>query len=141
LLFARIIAAIAARGQEVKLMTIWRILMTCATTIATSSTGGQAGPCYDEIYRMEAHLESLLQEKAAAGPTAPESTEALRHHQPTRESIAAALSRLGVASPEAVDAVRRAMARARDADRAGDLDACERALADVQSAIAQAPKQ
>jgi hypothetical protein len=103
---------VAARGQEVKLMTIWRILMTCATTIATSSTGTQAGPCYDEIYRMEAHLESLLQENVAAGPTAPESTEALRHHQPRRESIAAALSRLGVASPEAVDAVRRAMAHA-----------------------------
>jgi hypothetical protein len=82
---------VAARGQEAKLMTIWRILMTCATIIATSSTDSQAGPCYDEIYQMEAQLESLLREKAAAGPTAPEITEALRHHQPTRESIAARL--------------------------------------------------
>jgi hypothetical protein len=122
-------------------MTIWRTLMISAATIATSSIGGQAGPCYDEIYRMKAHLESLLQAKSAAGPTAPESTEARLHHQPTRESIAAAVTRLGLASPQAADAVMRAMARARDADRAGDLDACERALADVESAIAQVPKQ
>jgi hypothetical protein len=122
-------------------MTIWRTLMISAATIATSSIGGQAGPCYDEIYRMEAHLESLLQAKSAAGPTAPESTEARLHHQPTRESIATAVTRLGLASPQAADAVMRAMARARDADRAGDLDACERALADVESAIAQGPKQ
>jgi hypothetical protein len=122
-------------------MIIWRTLMISAATIATSSIGGQAGPCYDEIYRMEARLESLLQAKSAAGPTAPESTEARLHHQPTRESIAVAVTRLGLASPQAADAVMQAMARARDADRAGDLDACERALADVESAIAQAPKQ
>jgi hypothetical protein len=122
-------------------MTIWRTLMITAATIATSSIGGQAGPCYDEIYRMEANLESLLQAKSAAGPPAPESTEARLHHQPTRESIAAAVTSLGLASPQAADAVNRAMARARDADRAGDLDACERALADVESAIAQAPRQ
>src|SRR5260370_40240105 len=122
-------------------MTIWRTLMISAATIATSSIGGQAGPCYDEIYRMEAHLESLLQAKSAAGPTARESTEARLHHQPTRESIAAAVTRLGLASPQAADAVMRAMARARDADRAGDLNACERALADVESAIAHATKQ
>jgi hypothetical protein len=100
-------------------VTNWRTLMISAATIATSSIGGQAGPCYDEIYRVEARLKSLLQAKSAAGPSAP-----------TRESIAAAVTRLWLASPQAADA-----------DRAGDLDACERALADVESAIAQAPKQ
>jgi hypothetical protein len=90
---------------------------------------------------MEARLESLLQAKSAAGPTAPQSTEALLHHQPTRESIAAVVTRLGLASPQAAEAVMRGMASARAADRAGDLNACERALADVESAIAQAPKQ
>jgi hypothetical protein len=130
-----------ARGQEAKLMTIWRTLMICAATTATSSIGAQAGPCYDQIYRMEARLESLLQAKSAAGPTAPQSTEALLHRQPTRESIAAVVTRLGLASPQAAEAVMRGMASARAADRAGDLNACERALADVESAIAQAPTQ
>ena len=59
----------------------------------------------------------------------------LLHHQPTRESIAATARRLGIASPQAVEAVARGMARAREADRAGDLDACLRSLVDVQIAI------
>jgi hypothetical protein len=37
-------------------MTIWRILMLSAGALATSSIGGHAGPCSDEIYRMEARL-------------------------------------------------------------------------------------
>jgi hypothetical protein len=57
-----------ARGQEAKLMTIWRTLMICAATIAASSIGVQAGPCYDQIYRMEARLESLLQANPQRGP-------------------------------------------------------------------------
>ena len=77
----------------------------------------------------------MLQAKAAVGPPAPESTEAKLHRQPTPGSIAATELRLGVLSPEAVDAVRRGIARAHEADRNGDLAACERALADVQSAI------
>jgi hypothetical protein len=59
----------------------------------------------------------------------------------TRESMAAVVTRLGLASPQAAKAVLRGRASARAADRAGDLNACERALADVESAIAQAPKQ
>jgi hypothetical protein len=116
-------------------MTIWRLLMISAAALATSSIGSQAGPCSEEIYRMEVRLEALLQAKTRAGPTAPESPEALRHNQPTRESIAATARRLGLASPQAVEAVAQGMARAREADRAGDLDACLRSLVDVQIAI------
>jgi hypothetical protein len=124
-----------ADGGTGKLMTIWRILMLSAGALATSSIGGHAGPCSDEIYRMEARVEARLQAKATAEPIAPESPEALLHRQPTPGSIAAAESRLGVASPQTVDAITKALARAREADGADDLDACERALADVQSAI------
>jgi hypothetical protein len=116
-------------------MTIWRLLTISAAALATSTIGSQAGPCDEEIYRMEARFEALLQAKAAAGPTAPQSTEARLHHQPTRESIAATISRLGIASPQAAEAVARGMALAREADRAGDLHGCLRALADVQTVI------
>jgi predicted lipid-binding transport protein (Tim44 family) len=116
-------------------MTIWQILMLTSGALAGPTIGSHAGPCSDEIYRMEARVEARLQAKAAAGPIAPESPEALRHRQPTPGSIAAAESRLGIASPQTVDAITKAMARAREADGADDLDACERALADVQSAI------
>jgi hypothetical protein len=109
--------------------------MISAAALGTSSISSQAGPCHEEIYRMEVRLEALLQAKTGAGPTAPESPEALLHHQPTRESIAATARRLGLASPQAVEAVQRGMARAREADRAGDLDACLRSLVDVQIAI------
>jgi hypothetical protein len=116
-------------------MTFWRILMLSAGALAASGIGSHAGPCSDEIYRMEARVEVTLQSKAGAASTAPETPEALLHRQPTPRSIAAAESRLGVASPQTVDAITKEMARAREADGAGDLDACERALANVQSAI------
>jgi hypothetical protein len=50
-------------------------------------------------------------------------------------SIAAAESRLGEVSSETVDAVRAAMARAREADRDGDGSPCEQALADAEQAL------
>jgi hypothetical protein len=55
--------------------------------------------------------------------------------QPTPRSIAAAEERLGEVSQKAVEAARQAMVRARAADSAGDKNACEQALADVQRAI------
>jgi hypothetical protein len=116
-------------------MTIWQILMLTSGALAGSTIGGQAGPCSDEIYRMEARVEARLHARAATGPTADESPEALLHRQPMPGSIAAAESRLGISSPQTIDAITQAMARAREADRAGDVDACARALAEVQSAI------
>jgi hypothetical protein len=43
--------------------------------------------------------------------------------------------RLGEISPQTVDAVAQAMARARAADDADDKNACEQALADAQRAL------
>ena len=51
---------------------------------------------------------------------------------PTPGSIAAAEEKLGNLSSENVGAIQQAIARARAADSAGDKDACEPALADVQ---------
>jgi hypothetical protein len=84
---------------------------------------------------MEARVDARLQVKAGDGPTLPENREALLHRQPTPGSIAAAESRLSTASPQRVDAIIRGMARVREADRTGDLNACRRALSDMESLL------
>jgi hypothetical protein len=116
-------------------MTIQRLLILSVAAIAASATAGYAGPCSHEIDLMQARVDAKLEAKAATGPGAPESAGALMHRQPTPGSIAAAESRLGEISPQTIEAVAAAMARAREADRAGDKGACEQALADVKDAI------
>jgi len=116
-------------------MSIWHIVMLSAGAVAASTIGSQAGPCSAEIYSMEARVDATLKAKATDGPTLQESREALLHRQPTPGSIAAAESRLGTASSARVDAIIRGMARVREADRTGDLNACRRALSDMESLI------
>src|SRR5712691_7299078 len=116
-------------------MTIHRILALSAAALALSTLPSHAGPCSQKIDRMQARVDAKLEAVARKGPSAPESSEARLHRQPTPGSIAAAESKLGEMSSRTVEAIKTAMARARDADRAGDKSACERALADVQRAI------
>ena len=115
-------------------MTVWRKLVLSAGLFAMS-TAGHAGPCSHEIDRLQTLVNARLEAKARVGPVAPESSGALLHHQPTPGSIAAAEGRLGELPPQTAEAIEQAMARARQADRAGDLSACGRALAEVQAAI------
>ena len=115
--------------------TIGRMLVVGAASFAASMSACCAGPCSDEIHRTQAQVDARLEARAAAGSVARESTEALEHRQPTPGSIAAAESRLGEVSAAAVEAVGAAMARAREADRAGDRSTCEQALADVRRMI------
>jgi hypothetical protein len=116
-------------------MSIQRLLVACAAAVAAAMSASYAGPCSHEIDRVQAEIDAKLEARAAAGPTARESTAATLHRQPTPGSIAAAEARLGDVPPEKVGAVVAAMTRARDADRAGDQSACEQALADVQRAL------
>ena len=116
-------------------MSIWHIVMLSAGAVAASTIASEASPCSPEIYRMEARIEARLNAKAAAGSTAQESSEALLHRQPTPRTIAAAESRLGTVSPQMIDAIMRGMARVREADRTGDLNACRRALSDMESLL------
>jgi hypothetical protein len=115
--------------------TIGRLLAVGAASFAASISACGAGPCSDEINRTQTQVDARLEARAAAGPVARESTDALEHRQPTPGSIAAAESRLGEVSAETVKAVAAAMARAREADRAGDRSTCEQALADVRRLI------
>jgi hypothetical protein len=84
---------------------------------------------------MQGRIDAKIDVAASAGPSAPESSGALLHRQPTPGSIVAAETGLGEISPQTVKAVREAMARAREADQAGNLAACEQALAEVQRTI------
>jgi hypothetical protein len=116
-------------------MNIQRLLVACAAAFVASMSASYAGPCSHEIDRMQATIDAKLAANAAAGPAARESTAATMNRQPTPESIAAAEARLGEVSPQKMEAVGAAMARARQADAAGDKSACEQALADAQRAL------
>jgi hypothetical protein len=96
-----------------------------------------ASPCLQDIDRIQAMIDAKAEAQAAAGRSARESTAATLHRQPTPGSIAAAEVNLGDISPEKLQAVEALMARAREADRAGDQSACEQALAEVQRVFFQ----
>jgi hypothetical protein len=116
-------------------MTILRQLLFSAAALVASTIAGYAGPCSNEIDRMQARLDARAEATARTGPSAPESPGALLHHEPTPGSIAAAESKLGDVSSRTVQVVEAAMARARKADLAGDKSGCDQALADVRQAI------
>ena len=116
-------------------MAIKRFIWLTTVIIAASISSARAGPCSPEIDSMQARVDARLEAKAGAGLGAKESAGALVDRQPTPGSIARAEERLGEASTETVAAVKQAMGRAHAADSAGDKNACEQALAEVQRLI------
>ena len=112
-----------------------RVAMGATLVLALAISRSYAGPCSDRIDAMQARIDAKLQAKAAAGPTAKESVAAGMSVQPTPASIAAAEEKLGEISPKKVKAIKRGMARARVADKVGDLRACRKALAAVQRVL------
>jgi hypothetical protein len=116
------------------MMTV-QLLVCTAVAVAVSVSPGHAGPCSREIDAMQARIDATLEAKAAAGPTAKEGVAAGMSVQPTPQSIAVAEEKLGEISPRKVKAIKRGMARARVADKAGDLRACRKALAAVQRVL------
>ena len=115
-------------------MTAPRLLVFGAIAFAASISPSYAGPCSDDIAKMQARIDAKVHAMAAAGPTGRQ-VGASTHVQPTPRSIGDAEAKLGQVSAETVAAVRQAMLRARAADSAGDKNACEQALAEVHSAI------
>jgi hypothetical protein len=103
--------------------------------VAATASATYAGPCSDQIDAMQARIDAKLEAKAAAGPTAKQGVAAGMGMQPTPASIAAAEETLGDISAKKVEAMKRGMARARVADKAGDLRACRKTLAAVQRVL------
>src|ERR1700738_532500 len=95
-------------------------LLVLGAVFAASTSAGYAGPCSRAIDGMQARIDARLEAAGAAGPMAPVGSDAYLHRQPTPRSLAAAEARLGEVSPQTIAAVRAAMIRARDADRAND---------------------
>jgi hypothetical protein len=114
-----------------------RSLIACGTALVVSISVSYAGPCSQEIDRFRAEIDAKQRSNAAAGLSAPESTAATSHRQPTQRSVGAAESQLGEVSPEKLQAVMSAVDRASEADRAGDQIACEAAMADAWRAFSQ----
>jgi hypothetical protein len=104
-----------------------------AAAMAISTAPALAGPCAQAIDRAQIRVDANIAATAKAGKSAPESRAARLHHQPTPASIAAAESKLNEGSGG--EAALAALARAREADRANDAPACNRALAEVRRAI------
>ena len=115
-------------------MTTQRLTVLGAAALVASTTAGYAGPCSAEIERMQARVEAKIEAAAAAGATAPEFRRSCSPPANTRRDCGRR-ARLGELSPQTVNAVREAMARAREVDRGGDLTTCEQALAEVQRTI------
>ena len=115
-------------------MNIHQLLVFGAAAIALSTLPSRASPCAYDIDRAWVEVGTKIQARIGAGRSAPQSTVALLHHQPTPGSIAAAeetvRERWGL-----VEAAGTALARAGEAERADDRSACERAVAEAQRAI------
>src|SRR5215467_13859976 len=118
-------------------MSIQRSLIAFAAVFAASTSAGYAGPCSQDIARLQAAMDAKVRAAATAGPVAPEGTAATMHRQPTPRSMATAESELGGLSPDQVKAARAAMARARAADSANDESACKQAIADAEGVLGQ----
>jgi hypothetical protein len=104
-------------------------LVSClAVLLALSASESFAGPCVQEIDRVQAGIDAKLEAQAAARRSARESTAATMHRQPTPDSIAATEVQLGEISPEQLQAAQTLMAQAREADRTGDRSACVQVL-------------
>ena len=114
-------------------MSLFRTLAGTLGLLCALASASYAGPCTDDITRVEARISERLDAIAATGPNGVQDANAFgKHLQPTQRSIATAEEELGEMSQEQVAAIRSAMDRARAADAAGDKSACEQALGEVE---------
>jgi hypothetical protein len=104
-------------------MRIQQSLILCAAALVVSTSTSYAGPCSKEIARFRAEINAKQRSNVGAAPSAPQTTGATMHRQPT--------------SPQKVEAAMAALKRASESDRAGDQIACKAALADAWRAFRQ----
>jgi hypothetical protein len=69
---------------NVAVMTIRPLVTTGAIIFATSMSASYAGPCSQEIDRMQAKIDAKLEARAAAGSSAAESTAAIVSRRQTQ---------------------------------------------------------
>jgi hypothetical protein len=93
----------------------------------------QAAPCAAEIDTLQAAVDARISEAAGSGRTAPESMAATTHREPTPDSIAKAEQ--GVGEGTGSRQALAALARARQANAAGDEASCRKSLDEAQAAL------
>src|SRR4051794_32628217 len=120
------------RLQGVRIMTHRGVLAGSALLLIFTVGSAMAGPCAQDIVRVQALVDARIDAIAGAGPAGSEARGALLHQQPTPGSLATAEQRLG--DGRSMDNALAALARARTADDAGNKTACDQALAEAQQA-------
>jgi hypothetical protein len=106
-----------------------RIVAFAAITLIAGSAASYAGPCTTQITQVEQRIRAAAAKSGPGGAgdaSATQSVGAQLHHQPTPNSVQGA-ERMANADGEA------ALARARNADAAGDASACTKALMEAQA--------
>jgi hypothetical protein len=116
-------------------MTIRQMLVISASAFSLLTLPCNAGPCSQDINRVQTDIDAKLKAIVAAGPSEKQGTGAQMHRQPTPRLIAEAESKTGDLPQSTIEKVKDAMDRARKADAAGDLPTCEGALSDVRRII------
>jgi hypothetical protein len=90
-----------------------------------------AGPCAKSIDELQAHVDTAIENQAAANPAKRESLSATRSYQPTPYTIAASEGAAGKKFLQVLALLKRARA----ADRAGNLDRCNAILDKARSTL------
>lgn len=104
-------------------------LTLAALALVGSSAALSAGPCTTQITQLERQIrqaQAVALPGGAGEPSAPQSVGAQLHHQPTLGSVQRA-ERKANADGDA------ALARAKDADAAGDAAGCAKALKEARA--------
>lgn len=92
-----------------------------------------AGPCAQMVEDTQAAVDRAIADLAGSGPSATEGDDALLSHDPTPDKMAETEAAIGDGiEPEKALA---ALARARQSDDSGDLDGCQKNLAEARDAI------
>lgn len=101
--------------------------------LLAAASPAYAGPCTQSIARLQLKVDAAIEQRANSGSWKAESIDALRSHQPTPRSIAAAEAGEGFN----LDRALNLLDRARAADRSGDTAACGQALVNVKAELRQ----
>jgi hypothetical protein len=100
-----------------------------------------ASPCGEKIAALQQRYDKLQSagvvspDPAVSGATAPETTGALLHHQPTAASVAGAENSADSRAATKAAKFQVDIEQARAAEDSGDFQGCESAAADAEKAL------
>lgn len=123
------------RGNLLRSCSFMSVLLVAAISLPLPTLAKTA--CSADLRRTSRAVDKALDQHASASPYAPELTFATMNRQPTPATIARAERKFDN-WPNGSQAVA-AVARARQADKAGDIQGCLNALREARMAISATP--